>query len=63
MKYGRDFVIEPLPKKCHGQMVKPSCAKKVVMDLDKAFKNPPEIREYWRVHKQKQRSKQKNGPT
>jgi hypothetical protein len=27
-----------------------------VIDTNKAFKNPPEIREYWRIHKQKQRA-------
>jgi hypothetical protein len=26
-----------------------------VMDTAKQFKNPPEIREYWRVHKAKER--------
>ncbi len=60
MKYGIDFTVEPLSKAySHGQKpikVKPFNAKLSVMDLDKAFKNPPEIREYWRIHKQKQRA-------
>jgi len=26
------------------------------MDTAKAFKNPPELREYWRIHKRKKRA-------
>jgi hypothetical protein len=60
MKYGTDFTVEPIPKRHgHKQTVKPFYAKKEIMDTAntvKQFKNPPEIREYWRIHKQKQRA-------
>jgi hypothetical protein len=29
------------------------------MDSAKQFKNPPEIREYWKIHKRQQRAKAK----
>jgi hypothetical protein len=32
------------------------------MDTDKQFKNSPEIREYWRIHKQQQRANAKPEP-
>ena len=61
MRYGIDFTVEPIPKRSHGhtQTVKPFYTKKEVMDSVKLFKNPPELREYWRTHKRRSSAKQK----
>lgn len=67
MRYGVDFTVEPIPKRCQGhkQTVKPSQAIKYVMDPEletkKSFKNCVEIRNYWADHKraQRQRAKEK----
>lgn len=57
MKYGADFTIEPLPKR-HGHKirVKPSHVKASVMDTPKQFKTSPEVREYMRNLKRKERA-------
>jgi hypothetical protein len=49
---------------CHGQLVTNLSINQtkdniVVMDTVKSFKNPPEMREYWKLHKRKSRTKQK----
>ena len=61
MEYGVDFTIEPLKKRSHGhkQAFKPSRVNVIDMETPKQFKNPPALREYWRIHKQEQRA-QKN---
>jgi hypothetical protein len=61
LKYGVDFTVKPIPKRSHGQKatVKPFHAKEEVMDTIKQFKNSPEIREYWKIHKRQQRAKAK----
>jgi hypothetical protein len=61
LKYGEDFSIEPLRKRCHGhkEMVKHRYAREVLMEPPRQFKNCPEIREYWALRKRTQRAKTK----
>jgi hypothetical protein len=48
----------------HGQtesnlMLNQTSEHYTVMDKEKKFKNPPNMREYWRVHKREQRAQKK----
>jgi hypothetical protein len=65
LEFNSDFTVSPLPKRRHAQKrkVKPIFYKIEVMDQEKKFKNQTEIREYWRIHKQEQRSRQKTEKT
>jgi hypothetical protein len=61
MEYNRDFTVSLLPKRSHGQKrkVKPRPKKDMSMNQTKTFKTPPELREYWRLHKRIEREKKR----
>ncbi len=61
MQYESDFIIEPLKKRSHGHRatVKPRPNTVNVMETKRQFKLSPELREYFRVCKQRERARAK----
>jgi hypothetical protein len=60
LKYGIDFTVKPLLKRHgHKATVKPFHTVQEIMDTPKSFKNSAEIREYWKLHKRKERAEKK----